>query len=70
MNIFSGIFIFTPMISFLGVCDPYDSDLCQTQNDWEICTEDVFDCPAIHAPGEYNFYCSDLLFFYNSTLNT
>ncbi|CAH1784321.1 unnamed protein product [Owenia fusiformis] len=39
----------TSGLSHPGVCEPWDSDECLAQNQWEFCGSEVFSCPAMDA---------------------
>ncbi|CAH1784319.1 unnamed protein product [Owenia fusiformis] len=39
----------TSGLSHPGVCEPWDSEKCLAQNQWEFCDREVFSCPAMDA---------------------
>ena len=44
--------LFASQSNFEGVCNPYNSTECQEVNNWKICQEKNFDCPAINEEGK------------------
>ena len=44
--------LFASQSNFEGVCDPYNSIECQEVNNWKICQEKNFECPAINEEGK------------------
>ena len=44
--------LFASQSNFEGVCDPYNSTECQEVNNWKICQEKNFECPAINEEGK------------------
>ncbi len=45
--------MFIVFCSVSGVCDPYDSEQCKDNNNWQICQEKEFDCPGTKEDGNF-----------------
>ena len=41
--------------TYLGICDPYDSEACAADNNWDFCNITEFNCPALNAEGNVGF---------------